>query len=575
MSTSPHDPAALRDELVRQSDLLRRERPVRLVAMTLANVIAATLLPPSLILPCLLAVILGEIGQFLLDREPARLVEPARYRLYLLMAFLLETGFVMPPAILWHLDDPFMKAFAVGLATCLMLHVAKVRSIHLPMGLTGIAAVALPGLASNTLYWLPRGELTGFLVSTLCALVAIGYALGAIVVSNRLHRESAERGLAAQSANAAKDRFLAQMSHELRTPLNAILGMGHAELRRARDPASRDHLSVLITAAQGLSVILDDILDMSAVQKGLLPIRPVPVSPRDEILATAELFRPIIEEAGVALLLDLAPDLPARSRLDPQRLRQCLSNLLSNALKHTTSGSIRITARTEPRVGARPLLRIEVSDTGPGIDAGRQEAIFDPVLRDPDATAPAGNGLGLSISRALARRMGGDLWALGLPRGESGAHFVLTLEQEILADPPAPPPARQPQRPEETELAGRRVLVVDDIATNRLVAKAYLQLFGIIAAEAGSGPEALAMVRGGGFDLMLLDMNMPGMDGVATFHALRALPGPEARLPVVAMTADAMEDQRSAYLAEGIDGYVAKPVTPERIAAELRRVLAG
>ncbi len=579
MTRAPRDTATLRDELARQSDLLNRERPVRFAAMTLAFAILATFLPLWLVALSIAVVGLGETAQHLLGRSADQMMRPRRYWLYLLAAFVTEGAFAVPAAVTWHMEDQNLKAFAVGLVVCAMLHIATVRAIHLPVGLAGAAAVSLLTLGSNTLYWSWRGDYAELAVSTACALVAIGYSLGAIFVSNTLHRETVQGRSEAQAANAAKDRFLAQMSHELRTPLNAILGMGHAELRRTQDPLSRDRLSVLITSAEGLSTILDDILDMSAVQEGRLPIRPQPVSPRDQISASAELFRPSIEEAGIALTLDLAEDLPARARLDPQRLRQCLSNLLSNALKHTATGSIHILARNEWRSNGPPLLWIEVSDTGTGISPEQRETIFQPFVRniDDDAKAPPGNGLGLSISRALARQMGGDLIVASAP-GQPGARFVLTLVQEIVAAarlPAAAPKLPEPAQTDPDSLTGLRVLVVDDIATNRLVAKAYLHLLGVATLEASSGPEALQIVQSDPVDLLLLDMNMPGMDGVETFHALRALPGPRGRLPVVAMTADALEDQRTAYLAHGLDGYVSKPVTPDRIAGELRRVLAG
>ena len=370
-------------------------------------------------------------------------------------------------------------------------------------------------------------------------------------------------------ANAAKGTFLAQMSHELRTPLNAILGMGHAELRRTQDPVSIERLSVLISSAEGLSTILDDILDMSAIQGGHLPIRRQAIDLRSEIAATAALFRPQIDEAGLSLILDLPENLPDWALMDAQRLRQCLSNLLSNALKNTATGHIAIRAQRVVRSGQAALLQIEVSDTGTGISADVAEAMFEPFTRGPGTSL--GTGLGLSITRALARQMGGDLHLrtpeMGAPQG---AQFILTLALDATLPPKE---ARQTSTVAPINLAGHRILVVDDIATNRLVAVTYLRFFGAEAIEASSGSEALKSLATEHIDLVLLDMNMPEMTGLETFTALRKLPAPFGQVPVLAMTANTQSDQRKLYCDTGLNGYLAKPVTPDDAAVEIQRVL--
>ncbi|MGB8812186.1 MAG: response regulator [Paracoccaceae bacterium] len=488
----------------------------------------------------------------------------------------------MPPALIWHIDGPYLKAFAVGMIATTMMHLITARAVHRPFGLVGLLAISIAVIGSNTAYWLARGDFSGLLFSTLSIVGAIGYCLGSLIHANRLHQETAAGRAEAQAANAAKGRFLAQMSHELRTPLNAILGVGHAELRRTCDPLSRERLSVLIDAANGLSTILDDILDMSAVQEGRLPIRPTQCIPSAEITASVELFRPSIEEAGLSLTLDLSDNLPKLAHFDPQRLRQCLSNLLSNALKNTASGGIWVrafmVAGTSP-----PLLQIEVSDTGPGIQPGIRSEIFDPFVGGKSrAPSPGGRGLGLSICRGLARQMGGDLtlapignreWSTAEGRDWThGACFLLTLAMPVCM---AAPPTPQNTLITVTDglLRGRRILVVDDIGTNRLVAASYLDQLGAHSIEAAGGLEALRLLTAHSLDLVLLDMNMPDMDGSETFAQIRALPSPTGRVPVVALTADAMDEHRSAYLALGLDGYLAKPLTPERLANELARVL--
>ena len=566
---SPTKTADLRDELSRQYRILMKEAPVRLVTTTLAYGLTLIFLPGWLVLSCYCINLGGEImsARALFNLDPA--AEPARYRACLIWVFILEMAFSIIPATMWHIDGPYMKAFSVGLAVTSIMHVSTVRAIHLPMGLAGFAAIGTAAIATNALLWINKGDLAGLAFTTVCAIAGLGYSLGAIISNNRLHQETARGRTEAQAANVAKGAFLAQMSHELRTPLNAILGLGHAELRRTKDPISLERLSVLISSAEGLSTILDDILDMSSIQGGHLPIRNAPLNLRAEISATTALFAPQIEQAGLTFSQDLAEDLPDWAAMDAQRLRQCLSNLLSNAVKNTATGGITLRAARGLDSGLRPQLQIDVSDTGPGIAEDKAEAIFEPFVRGPGASL--GTGLGLSITRALARQMGGDLYLqLPGPGDPKGAHFVLTL-----AMPPAENPKSKSPTSAETplELAGRKVLIVDDIASNRLVAVAYLRYFGAAPVEADSGAAALQRVAQGGIDLVLLDMNMPEMDGLQTFAAIRALPDGAAQVPVIAMTANALNDHRQFYMNAGLDGYLAKPVTPASAADEIRRVL--
>lgn len=559
----------LREELARQYSILMKEAPIRLATTTLAYGLASLFIPVSIILICFAVNLGGEIISLraLKGLDPAS--DLARYRKCLTWVFILEMAFSIVPAMMWHVEGPYMKAFAVGLAVTSILHVSTVRAIHLPMALTAFAAIGGTAVASNAWLWINKGDLASLAFTTVCAVAGLGYALGAILSNNKLHRETANGRAEAQAANAAKGAFLAQMSHELRTPLNAILGMGHAELRRTNDPVSLERLSVLISSAEGLSTILDDILDMSSIQGGHLPIRRQAASVRSEIAATTALFRPQIEEAGLTLILDLPDTLPDWALLDAQRLRQCLSNLLSNALKNTATGQISLIAKRLVRAGEGPLLQIEVADTGPGIAPDIADALFEPFVRGPGTSL--GTGLGLSITRALAQQMGGDL-RLRMPNpGEPvGAHFILTL---ALTETFPPQASFASTAVAPINLAGRKVLVVDDIATNRLVAVTYLRYFGAEAVEAASGAAALRCLAAGGIDLVLLDMNMPEMTGLEAFVALRKLPAPVGHVPVIAMTANTQSDHRKLYTNAGINGYLAKPVTPDVAAAEIQRVL--
>lgn len=568
MSLPSPDADSVRDELRRQYRLLRDEMVIRLVTTVLAYALSAIFLDWPVIVACAAVNLVAETTNLILLRDMDPEKDSGSYRVTLVMGFLIQFAYVIPPALIWHNDTEYAKAFAIGMVLSRLLHLVSVVSTHLPLGMAGFIAVSVVVMSSSTVYWLRMMDIPGLVIGSICALAVLFYCLSAMLACNRLHRETAAGQREALAANAAKGRFLAMMSHELRTPLNAILGMGHAERQRSTDAIGRERLGVLITSAESLGTILDDILDMSAIQQGKMPIRPRPTQLRDEVSMVIDLFRPRADETKVRITMDLAPDVPRRALTDPQRLRQCLSNLLSNALKHTERGEVRVEARMAPRVQAAPLLRIEVSDSGRGVPQDWAETIFIPFARGPGVGL--GNGLGLSISRALARQMGGDLRLLPQHPGEQGARFVLTIEIETLPDLP---PASPAESCGTASLAGRVVLAVDDLATNRLVALTYLRLLGAVAIEAASGDEALATLQREKVDLVLLDMNMPAMDGLTTLRHLRALPSPLASVPVVAMTADALAEHRQRYMAAGLDGYLTKPMSPEQIEAELLRVL--
>ncbi len=562
-------PTQLRDELERQFRILRADMPVRLIATAFGYVMASIYLPAVFVIAVALTNLIGETIIHRLFTDIGAMV---RYRwrrqVAVVATFVIEACFSMPAALIWHVDDPFSKALAVGLAAGAMMHVATVRSIHLPQGLAGFLALAIVILTSNSVFWMNTGNWQGFVGTTLCALAGLGYCVEAMLSTNRLHRETAAGRRAAMEANAAKDRLLATISHELRTPLNGIVGMAHAERRNTADPGAVERLDLLVASADGLTTLLDDILDLSAAREGRLPIRPTAACPRDEIARTAGLFAPAIERNGVNLSLVLDPGLDATAVFDAQRLRQCLSNLLSNALKHGNGAPIRLSARCASGPGDTPILEIIVEDDGPGIPPSDADQAFEPFGRlSPDAEGRGrSHGLGLSITRVLARQMGGDAT---LDPAERGARFRLCIALH-----PADAGTENVAVPVPLHrLDGRRVLVVDDVATNRIVAASYLRLAGAEPLEAADGEAALAQMAGSGADAVLLDLHMPGLDGLATLAALRALPGAAGAVPVIALTADSEPGKRQHLTAAGIDGFLPKPLSPELLHAELARVL--
>jgi two-component system, sensor histidine kinase len=557
------NPDRLREELARQYEILAREEWQRIVLTWFGFAICALFVNPLILLALVLIDTAGEVlnVRLLKDLDPA--INRLRYRASILCVVVMEAAFGTAAGLVWLVDDPYAKALAAGLVMTTALQLTTVRSIHLPYGLAGIATIAVTSFIANALHWSMPGDWRGFALTTAAACGGIGYAVVAMLSNHQLHRASAEGQSAARASDMAKSRFLAQMSHELRTPLNAIIGLGQVEADAARSPASQERLTALVTSARGLAVVLDDVLDLSSITDGHLTLHPRSTDLRSELSACVAIYRHQAQARQLRLSLDCADDLPAQVTLDPQRLRQCLINLISNALKHVREGGVRITVTHHDGI-----LMIEVGDTGPGIPPDLAAHLFEPFRKGSDS-AP-GTGLGLAISRSLARQMGGDLV---LVPGGAGATFRLSVLAPLAIGAMVDATDRIAAVAARPRLAGRCILVVDDIATNRLVAASMLQASGAQVAEAAGGRDALAILAQQPVDLVLLDMNMPDMDGFATFRAIRALDGAAARVPVLAMTADVLPAQRALFMAAGLDGYLPKPLLPEVLDAALRSFL--
>lgn len=550
------------EEIARQHRMLEQDHALRNFILGVNYIIGAIFVPPHIVALLAVADFAAEgLGlRWMKGLKPAE--APHHYLGTLFAVHLSHMAFTAMLVLCFRSNLPLAQAYAAGAISLSLLQLASVRVIHKPYAVVGLATSFTVAAIALLLAWYSRSGGADMPLGMI-SLVVAAYCVWAIIHANHaLHAGMARERATARAADQAKSRFLAQMSHELRTPLNAILGLGHAEMMQARDPASMERLRLVTDAARGLAVILDDILDMSAIEAGHLPIRPVPCHPAREIAAAAELYRPLFEAQGLLIGLAISSDLPARAVLDPQRLRQCLTNLFSNALKHTRWGGVAVQAE----ISADGKIAIIFSDTGPGISTSEAERIFQPFQRGP--SAQPGTGLGLSITRALARSMGGDM--VLLPSAE-GARFLLTLGFTTEISPQAAPEHASTPQPGTDVAKATRVLIVDDIATNRLVARAHLRLLGVATEEAASGQEALDKIRQAAPDLVFLDMNMPGLDGLDTLRLIRKLPSRAARVPVVAMTADATDAHRRRYLEAGLDGYLAKPLTPESVCEIIAR----
>ncbi|MEH0168081.1 PAS domain S-box protein [Roseateles microcysteis] len=389
-------------------------------------------------------------------------------------------------------------------------------------------------------------------------------------------RELAAATEAAKAANLAKSAFLANMSHEIRTPMNAIIGLAHLLKRDSLDPTALERLGKLSDAAQHLLQVITDILDLSKIESGKLVLDEQVFSPAALMSRCCALMLERAREKGLSLQVDPV-DLPAQVRGDPTRLSQALLNLLSNAVKFTAQGSVQMSARLLESCGQGPLLRFEVRDTGIGIAADLLPRLFRDFEQGDSSTTRryGGTGLGLSITRHLAELMGGDV-GVQSERGR-GSLFWLTVRMPAVEEPltldAAEPEVLAPTRLRQ-ELRGRhagaRVLLVDDNPVNQDVAQELLRSVGLQISLAGNGQEALEQLARSPFDLVLMDMQMPVMDGL---QATRLLRQRGALMPVIAMTANAFGEDRKRCLAAGMSDHVSKPVNPDQLYATLLRWL--
>lgn len=363
----------------------------------------------------------------------------------------------------------------------------------------------------------------------------------------------------AEAATAAKSNFLALVSHEIRTPLNGVVGVLNLLGREQLSLEGRGLLEEALGCSDMLATIINDVLDFSKIEAGKLELSPEPSCARSIAEGVVRLLRPQAADKGVDLRLDAEVAL-GTARFDPIRFRQCLFNLIGNAVKFTDSGVVQVRLSSRALNGAR-LLHVEVQDTGVGVPEAAKPTLFDRFQQADSGTTRkfGGTGLGLSISRQLVRMMGGDL----------DFHSVEGQGSTFWFDIPAP--LAEPGEAAETAsfstapLLGLRVLVVDDNRTNRLIAEKTLQALGAAAECVASGGEAITAVTQTDYDLVLMDINMPEMDGREATRRIRALPGAAGQTPVIALTADIMSHQLQSYVAAGMNGVAPKPFSPAQL----------
>jgi PAS domain S-box-containing protein len=375
----------------------------------------------------------------------------------------------------------------------------------------------------------------------------------------------------AEASSNAKSQFLANMSHEIRTPLNGVLGMAQALEADDLTSAQKEKVTVILDSGKSLMALLNDVLDLTKIEAGKLEISAVPGDFLHTMKRTRQLFQSTAEDKGLELFVRYDSHFPQRLSYDPTRVRQCVSNLLSNAIKFTSQGSVEVAISAKKQSDGQFMVAVDVSDSGIGMSPETITKLFTVFTQADGATTRkfGGSGLGLAISRQLARMMGGDITVTS--EEGKGSTFRLTFKAQEAA--PAAPVAPTPKvEPSKRTLRGLRVLLTDDNAINRQVIKLFLAPQGCDITEATNGKEALDRIAQAEFDIILLDVHMPVMDGKEAIQRLRN-DQRWVNLPVIALTADAMSGDREKYLALGMTDYVSKPVDQRELIAKMHQVL--
>ncbi len=495
------------------------------------------------------------------------------------------------------LDTGQSSAMALWYFVCFPLFAAYVGGVRMGVLWTILAVLGVAAVSASERFARIQPEFTpgpGELLADQCALIVICMAFaGAYVRATAAHlgalwarelliteqgRELVLARDAALDAARVKSDFLANMSHEIRTPMNAVLGYADLLLDADLSPHDRaEHARTIRANGEHLLALLNDILDLSKLEAGRMPVEAITFDPREVVAEVAAIIRPRAARARLSLEVHATSETPGLVRGDPTRLRQIVLNLASNAVKFTPVGGVRIELACDAPSAATRRLRVAVSDTGVGLSPGEISRLFLPFSQADSSTTRrfGGTGLGLSISQRLAALLGGEITVQSAVGG--GSTFTLSLRLDappdvaLIAAGPIRLAASEPgPEPAARGLVGR-VLVAEDVAVNRRLLTILLEGIGATVTAANDGAAAVEQaLAGDGFDLILMDMQMPVLDG---YDATASLRRAGYAGPIVALTAHAMADDRARCLRAGCDDYLTKPINRRALTDVVARYL--
>lgn len=423
----------------------------------------------------------------------------------------------------------------------------------------------------------PGALMRGFIVTRDGRYQGVGTAVSLLQSVNNRQREQnlelaeqarvlSDTQTQALAAARSKSQFLAIMSHELRTPMNGVLAVAELLRRQPLNDQSHAHLNTIVESSETLLRILQDALDLSRAEAGELELQPQPTPLRALMDDIQALWAPRASQDDVTLMCSYEGDTELAAVIDGVRLKQVFNNLIGNALKFARNGVVEAGLKATA-CGDRIHLEARIRDDGPGVDLDRVDVIFEPFVH---GSGPDGAGLGLAICRQVIDRMNGRIWAENNPGRGATFAFDLDVERTQVAVPQA---SNVESLSDSALMSNPHILIVDDNATNRVVAQALCEMFGCTSETAEDGAEAVAAVQERPFDLILMDIKMPRMDGVQATQAIRALDGPARTIPIVALTANADPDDARKYLAIGMAAVVEKPIKPERLRLAMNTAL--
>jgi signal transduction histidine kinase/ActR/RegA family two-component response regulator len=493
------------------------------------------------------------------DREPSR----ARRIACCAMASLNVVVYAGITAYLWFNGGEAGRIFAMIQAAGGLLHVSLHMHHTRPLLLSAVIPHALyfAGLPLITAVIERRPS---ELLITVGGLLYMSHLIVAVRQSSMTTSVLRDARSKADAASAAKSDFLAVVSHEIRTPMNAVISAANLLRRTRLDAEQREHVMMLLDAGDVLVGLLNDVLDFSKIEAGKMQFETAPMDVRARLTALQRLWEPKAEANDVRLRFEVGDDTPASVLTDALRLQQILFNLLSNAVKFTRDGEVVVAVDWD---AATSRLSMRVTDTGCGIPADRLAHIFDSFEQADVGTTRrfGGTGLGLAISRRLAELMGGELSVTSVV--DQGSTFTVSLPVEPV-EPVASDLDKARRVADAGALKGRRILAADDHAVNRRILSLLLEPHGCLLTLVENGAEAVEACRDQVFDAILMDMQMPVMDGLEASRQIRH-DGPNRNTPLIALTANAMDVHRAAWDVVGAEAFLTKPIDPVLLARTL------